>query len=651
MEYIRFSENYYNNSLIPSTDDPLSYIKNKNKPHFISMMKYNEDHYKEWQKTHSVSSFSGGKTNKIWADFDSEDLKKSFQDANVFVHRLLDIGMKEENIEISFSGNKGVGIIVNINEDVSHEQSSNIAISLGKDLSTFDTTMYDHQRIFRLLFTKNEKTGLYKTPITLEELENADIQYTKDNAKDISHFDIPTVKSFYKVFNVNDGLRKLFKKEEKTKVKEPIISTEIDFTNRPKGWKKYKWALLQGHFEAGERHNALVVLAATARGLGFDKETTYYLCKSALKKQAALKGSDEFPKEELWDNIIEQSIFSDNWEGGQYSPQNNAWLASYCERMGFEVDEKEESSIITVDDMSKVFTDYAQNFDKNIIKTGVSLIDENVMFLAGTHNGVLGQPGAGKTSWAIDFLENSSKNDIESIFFSLDMSLPVVFAKLIQRELSCSFKDAMRIFKDNPSQANRLVEQFKEKYKNVSFNFKTGLNVSDMRNIIKNKEEKTGRKVKLVITDYLERIAGPSSDALANTGFISNQFNDLANEEQICSVLLLQTQKHSTVDISDPLLSMKQIKGSSIIEQSCSVILTLWREGYNPKTIEDDRYISFAAVKNRFGNLWSDDFYWNGVRGSVSELTEEQRDELAAFRKKKIEMRMEGMQKSNEGWQ
>jgi hypothetical protein len=42
---------------------------------------------------------------------------------------------------------------------------------------------------------------------------------------------------------------------------------------------------------------------------------------------------------------------------------------------------------------------------------------------------------------------------------------------------------------------------------------------------------------------------------------------------------------------------MKAIKGSSVIEQSCSVVLTLWREGYNPKTVTDDRYISFAAVK------------------------------------------------------
>ncbi len=73
--------------------------------------------------------------------------------------------------------------------------------------------------------------------------------------------------------------------------------------------------------------------------------------------------------------------------------------------------------------------------------------------------------------------------------------------------------------------------------------------------------------------------------------------------------------------------------------------MSLWREGYNPKTIEDDKYISFAVVKNRLGQLWSDDFSWNGVKGVISELTEEQRYDLEEFKKRKQEQK--ALEKAN----
>jgi hypothetical protein len=93
------------------------------------------------------------------------------------------------------------------------------------------------------------------------------------------------------------------------------------------------------------------------------------------------------------------------------------------------------------------------------------------------------------------------------------------------------------------------------------------------------------------------------------------------------------------------------VKGSSLIEQSCSTILTLWREGYNPKTVLDDKYISFAIVKNRFGSLWSGDFSWNGVRGDIRELTEEEETELSEFKERKLQAKMESLEKQNTGWE
>jgi replicative DNA helicase len=129
---------------------------------------------------------------------------------------------------------------------------------------------------------------------------------------------------------------------------------------------------------------------------------------------------------------------------------------------------------------------------------------------------------------------------------------------------------------------------------------------------------------------------------------ITNQLKDMATEMEVCIILLLQTQKHSTPDISDPLLSMKQIKGSSAIEQNCSVVLTLWREGYNPDFVEDDKYISFALVKNRFGSLWKGDFSWEPVKGQIGSLSEEERDEFEQFKKRKNDKRMADIKEKND---
>lgn len=656
MQYIRFSENYNNNILIPSVESPFKYIKNPEKPYFISMMKYSDKQYTEWIKTKTLSKMSGSTTDRLWADFDSKDLRTAFEDAKVFYSRLLSNGFTEENIQISFSGNKGVGFIVDLEDDITLEDVTSIATTLAKDLNTFDTSMYDNQRIFRLPFTKNEKSGLYKIPLTQDELNNYNLDEIVEASRNISQFNRDEVLSYYKRAKLNPSLLALKVKEikqEKKNKSEATPDLKSALERIPRGWKDYKYALVQGFFDSGERHNALMVIAATCRGLGYDKNTAYYMCKSALKKQATRTGDEEFPKDELWDNIIERSVYSDSWEGGQYSPSTNPWLKKYCERMGFDVHQKDEDDkpSVALEEITSDYFRFAEGFEKNILKTGIEGVDNNVILSTSTLNGLLGNPGSGKTSMALNYLKYTSKNNIPSMFFSLDMGKHLVYSKLVQKETKLDFKQTLTLYKDNPEKANRVAEKLREDYKNVGFNFKSGLTVADVKDAIREQEAQTGRKLKLVIIDYLECLAGPLSDPTANAGMIANQLKDVANETETCILLLLQTQKHSTPDVSDPLLSLKGVKGSSLIEQSCSTILTLWREGYSPKYVDDDKYISFAVVKNRFGNLWTDDFSWDGVTGNIRSLAEEERSELKAFRKRKKEEKLASDAKSDKEWQ
>jgi KaiC/GvpD/RAD55 family RecA-like ATPase len=620
---------------------------NPNKDHYLSIFKYNEDQKRIVEKSGSIASIKDVVTNTLVWDFDSEkDIEKARKDTVELGRRLVeDYSVDPDIIYCYTSGNKGFHVVVPINKEINPEQFKQAVTEVAKGLSTFDPSVSDHARILRLEHTKHPKSGLYKIPLHIAEIDELDVVQIKELSKSDRDESLAGFKE-----GTASMPEKLFQLPEKKKEQTKIANDDSVLANPPKGWKPYKWALAQGLFDSGERHQALMVIAATCRSLGYDKESTYYICKSALKKQSARTGQEEFSKEELWNNIIEESVFSDRWEGGSYSPQNNPWLKSYCEKHGYETEEKEEPPTIGLDFLTDQFTNYATNFEQNIIKTGIKGLDENVIFSTSTLNGILGQPGSGKTTMALNYLRNTSLAGIPSMFFSLDMGAPLVYAKLVQKATGYTFKKALELYRTNPKERERISAVIKTEYKNVGFNFKAGLTVTDMLNAINKQTEQTGIKPKLIVIDYLENIAGPYSDATANAGLIANQLKDLANETETCVTLLLQTQKHSTPDVSDPLLSMKQIKGSSVIEQACSTVLTLWREGYSPNTVEDDKYISFAIVKNRFGSLWQGDFSWEPIRGDIKSLSDEQYEELHDFRKRKKEQKQKESQE-NSSWQ
>ena len=639
-EYYNFKEGLNSKGKLLTLDQINNLNVDPNKDYYLSIYKYNEEQKKQVDTTGTVSGIKDVNTDVLVWDFDSAtNPEEARKDTVELGRRLVEkYNVDPDTIQCYYSGSKGFHVVLPIDRTVTPDQFKKATNEIAKGLKTFDSVVSDPARVIRMEYTKHPKTGLFKIPLHIAEVDETSVDEIKNKAKDpsvdVSFTVSPTVLP-----------ADLFKIAEKKK-KEPKLSSDLG--TPPKGWKQYKWAIAQGMFESGERHSALMVLAATCRALGYDKEQTYYMCKSALKKQARRSGQDEFPKEELWENIIEESVFSDRWEGGQYSPKTNPWLKKYCEKMGFDTEEKEEPPCVSLDILTEQFTSYATNFEQNIIKTGITELDENIMFSTSTLNGLLGQPGSGKTTMALNYLLNTSKGGVPSVFLSLDMGAPIVYAKLVQKATGYDFKRALNLFRSSPEQAKKIADEIRENYKNVGFNFKSGLTVSDIKTIIQKQAEASGSRPRLLVIDYLECLAGPYSDATANAALIANQLKDLANEEELCILLLLQTQKHSTPDVSDPLLSMKQIKGSSVLEQACSTVLTIWREGYNPNFIEDDKYVSFAVVKNRFGSLWRGDFTWEPIRGDICSMTEEDREEFEEFKERKKQNRADQAREKDE---
>lgn len=635
-------------TLIPSDQSPVPFcLENPNTDIYTSIFKYNNLQHQQFKNTGSIAGITNLISEKLVWDFDSKDDPKLAQeDAKTLCEILEKNEVSPKAIRIAFSSNKGFHVEVKLTENVTVDEFKAITHQLANGLESFDKVVCNPSRIFRVLGSFNIKSHLYKIPLTRYQLLNFTIEEVRNLAKTqdtlkgqgwtFETIDLPS--SFVQF--------KSFKKDYNPKVK--IIDVkEIDWSTKPKWLTNCRYSLQEGYFGEGMRNTAFTCLAATMKNQGFKEEHTYRYLKGVAELQATVNSCDRYPDELIYNNVITQ-VYSSGWKNGQYSCRDiGSPLQEYCLSLGANKckHREDESTFIEIEHFADKFTTFATTIEANTLKFGIKEIDNNVLITTSMVVALLGAPSAGKTTLLFNFLEQSNKDNIDSVFFSMDMGLPLVYLRLIQRQFGYSKEKVFDIWKHDQKKMMEIIEIIKDKYKYTKFSFKTGLNVEGMREATLDHEQRIGRPVKLVGVDYLERVRGPYSDATANSGQVANELTDFANDTDKCVMLLTQTQKNSG-DPSDPLLSMRNIKGASLIEQSASAILTLSRPGFSPTEPENDKFATVSLVKGRMDTLFTKDLSWNGLRGSFGSLADEDRQLLFDVRSRKAE---EKKQKS-EGW-
>ena len=636
--------------LIPASDNVFDHIKNFKKDHYLSMYLYNEEQktkfYEKKEKLNSKTgeiyeTINGAQnindvvTDKLVFDFDDKhDLERAKSDTIEIVSRLEEHGIDSDCIAVTFSGNKGFGVEVMTTEQLNPDEIKAITKGLAGDLKTFDPVIFNASRIIRVPFTKHQDSGLYKMPLNTEELELS-IDEIKTFAKeeyepsdDILATDLPA--SVLKM--------KVIKKEEK---KREFIGevADLDLKNKPRWLSNWKYAIQEGFFPEGSRNHSLMILGATYRGQGFNKITSYRMLKGAAELQSQRSGQERYADEKIWLEIIEV-VYDSGWNGGTYSEDNFPDnLVEYLESAGIQrgAKDEDEETFLGVDEVYDTFEDFAENIEKNTIKTGIDELDRLCRITTSMLVGVLGAPGSGKTATTLNILENHSNGGETSIMFSFDMGKPLIYQKLVQKQSGLQSDEIFEIFVNkDEEQKEKIKYKINNAYENVQMCFKTGSTVDDMKKYILDYERVTGKKVRMIAVDYLEKLVGPFSDATANSGYNAAKLQELCNELELCCLLLLQPQKMAG-DPSDPLLTYRRVKGASVIEQDCRVIFSIFREGYHPQNYDDDAFITYAILKNTMGVLGAVDCYWEGVTGDVHPIDDEGRDELKKLRRRKAE--------------
>ena len=634
--------------LIPINENPYKHINPKNDS-YISIYEYTEDQKELFNEVgerinkktgttytgkRGCSGITNVKTNWFVFDFDDEENQENAKkDALELVSKLNKLGISEKDLLITFSGNKGFGVEFKTDKYFNPQEVKKICKNLHGS-GTWDSKVYNSNRIMRLPFTKHQKTGLFKIPLSLEELKTLEIDKIKEIAKDeyepelISLPENKTPVYFSEILETE-------KIKENPKIE---LTDKPDFSNKPSHLSNWKYALQEGFFPPGSRNNALMILAATYQGLGYKKEHTYRLLKGVAELQAQRYKQERYPDENLWKEII-MTVYSPLWNGGTYAEDNfPEEIVEHLNDLGVEKTKQDELSLIeTIDTGFDGFINYAENIDKYTMKFGIKSLDEKLKVRKGHIIDILAGPGVGKTSFSITLLNNMSKSNIGCYFGSYDMYKNNVYQKLIQRHTGLSEDEMYEYFKTkNISKINEFREILCEEYKNVSFCFKVGQTIEDLKRSISLEEERRGVNIELVVVDYLELILTNATDPTAASAEAAQGLREIANEGRVV-VRLLQPNKMSS-NPNEPLTSYNAAKGSSSIAQSATAILTAHRPGLS--SIDDnanDKYFGINCVKNRNGSLFALDFAWEGKTQKISDLDIIGKAQLKALRDMRTE--------------
>lgn len=616
--------------LIPANTKLETVIKNAAKDYYVSLYNYNEGHKTIFETNKTLAGIEDTETDRLFFDFDNKDnIALAQQDTITAANRLLEKGVPEEGINVFFSGSKGFSIELKIDEYINPSKFGAIIDSVAGDLSTLDGVVREANRIVRIPGTKHQSSGLYKIPLTPEELINLSVDEIKALA----------VKP--RLIEANSTVVSLPAEMKNVKVQEKPIAaiskeltfdiSSIDMKSRPKGLDEASWLLSNGFFRTGDRNSAMLCLAARYNYMKFPLEVTRGILDGVAELQALRTGEEKFTTKEM--ELVLGQVYSDSWKGGIFTVRDpNNWLHKYATKMGLSI--KEEIGPQTLDGIHDSFKNYIDNIEKNTIKTGIEELDRVMPITVGSNIGVVAAAGAGKTALALKILKYNSEQGITTVFCSLDMVKNRLFEKVLYNVTGLSREDLYAAFKRGEGQ--QLTDLVRKHYGNVWFYDRSSATIADIRSYILDVEQKSGTKVKMVMLDYFERVNTGVSDDTASSKSLANEIQDMVADHEISCITLVQPNKFSLGGGPDTeIKSYTSIKGSSFLYQSFRGIISLSRPFYTPATKELDKYMIINVLKNDLGEQARLKFGWNGKRGDIYPLEDAEISEFDDLMKQK----------------
>jgi len=650
--------------------------KDDNADWYNSLYIYSDEGNEYFSKNNSISGYPGiVSADYLFFDLDSKDnLEKARLETVELLKNLkkqLGVEVIDRHVNVYFSGKKGFHIFLHTEQIFNSDDMKHYCSVLAKGIKTFDEKPYDKARLIRINGTKHQESGLYKIELTVKEVSQWDCEKIKETAKkrrkalnkDLVKLDV----SEYIENNKNTKIEKesVIIDEEIEEIEGVRGLDKIDFSKCPQDTPRCIYALLQGIMVPGmgERHHIFLHLGNFLRNKGNSKEHVFSILSATSELNYKLYPEHQrFSDYEIRNSVLTMVFRNGAFNKGGWgiSPEDSIF-AKYCKlienyskleckmhnKQKVEVDTKQQnlkevdtSAVVKIEDVSKIFSDYAENFDRNIVKTGIKSIDEHMDISAGTMNLIVGASGSGKTSLCLNILEKANALGIDCMFFSLDMIKQLLYLKLAMKLTDFSKDDILNIYKDNDLDKKKVInDTIAKKYNKTYFDFTGTLTADDMRDRILATEEATGKKIKLVLVDYASRIAGPFNDAYSNAKHNALRMKDIADETSAAWMIICQISR-STGDGSTPLRTKRAAKDAGDWEEAASNVITCWRPfmGLDRQEVVldegkedehsitcDDKVMRLFLAKNRMGRELEIPLKWNGAKSLVEDMDDEEK--------------------------
>ncbi len=541
---------------------------NINKEIYRSMFLYDESIVPYLEKNETVTGFNGEQSiDKIVIDIDL--IKNDNDKGNQTRKKVLDVTDAMEKLLIDplhyniwFSGR---GFHIHLANVYGFKDSNTLAkqvrATMQRDFGKHIDLIYDSRRLIRAGFSHNKKSGLFKIPISYEELETLSYEEIAKIAK--------AIRSDYKPHKI---------KQEHVISLEPMDMSRKNIAEVRKVFDNAKGETTRfitcaqhiynaGHV-SGKRHKHLLALVSIWRKrYAFDKVGCDFLARAYMTNMDKPLPAVEVSK-----------IVSDAFKNDYYYGCNHPDLQPYCDSkcMLFKYKDLESTTnVLTAEDMINNLIDHYQTdyTDKQFdLKTIFPFMQKSHLFTTGQLITLIGDTGLGKTAF-ISYLATQLPQ-LKILFLSLEVDEMTMSRRLLQASMNKTKLETIDFLKNRD---NDLILKAIDQISHI----KLECSSPDIQDLGSHVAE---QGAKIIIVDTIDRVPAKyaGKDDFARQEVIANGLKDLAMKEDVMVIAIHHISKSASYNLKQTnTLDIHSGKGNSAIEQKSDQFIMF--HGNNPK--------------------------------------------------------------------
>lgn len=220
--------------------------------------------------------------------------------------------------------------------------------------------------------------------------------------------------------------------------------------------------------------------------------------------------------------------------------------------------------------------------------------------------GLMARAGVGKTALAVNIAVNIFRrvDPHPVLFFSLEMPAPEVVARLFCID-NGETADRLDAYLEK-SQGDPRLATWARRYQDLVIVDDSGISVKDLEAIYRETEAYLGRRIPLVIVDYLGLLRAPGASSYERMSNLAREIKTAAKRLSCAVIVLVQTSRQG--GIGGERVSLTMARDSGAIEEACDFLLGAWRPEISGGA---DGEMVISLLKNRHGATGEFPFFFN----------------------------------------